>query len=96
MEIRHIRYFKAVAEEKSFTKAAKKLGINQPPLSMQIKNLEQEIGIELFYRNIHGAELTEAGQIFLKEILPIEQLMQQAILQTQLTGSGNIGELRLG
>lgn len=96
MDIRHLRYFKAVAEEKSFTKAAKKLGINQPPLSMQIKNLEQEIGIELFYRSIHGAELTEAGHTFLKEILPIEQLLQQAIQQTKLTGSGNIGELRLG
>lgn len=96
MDIRHIRYFSAVAEEKSFSKAAKKLGINQPPLSMQIKDLEKEIGVELFHRSIHGAELTAAGQTFLKEISPLQQLLHTAITRTQLVGNGELGELRLG
>ena len=64
MELRHIRYFMAVAEEMNFTKAAEKLNIAQPPLSRQIKDLEEELGTELFERTPHSLHLTEAGILF--------------------------------
>ncbi|KAB0628867.1 LysR family transcriptional regulator [Acinetobacter gandensis] len=64
MELRHLRYFVAVVEEQSFTKAAEKLFIAQPPLSRQIQNLEQELGIQLFERGSRPLKTTEAGQFF--------------------------------
>ena len=64
MELRHLRYFVAVAEEQSFTKASEKLFIAQPPLSRQIQNLESELGIQLFERGSRPLQLTDAGQFF--------------------------------
>ena len=64
MELRHIRYFLAVAQEQNFTRAAQKIGIGQPPLSLQIRDLEREVGTRLFHRIPQGAELTAAGQAF--------------------------------
>ncbi|WP_436905970.1 LysR family transcriptional regulator [Acinetobacter johnsonii] len=96
MELRNIQYFIAIAEEQSFSKAALRLGISQPPLSMQIKKLEREIGVELFYRYSHGVALTPAGETFLKMVLPVQNQLKNAVKLTQSTANGELGELRLG
>ena len=79
MELRHIRYFITVAEEKSFTKAADKLMIAQPPLSRQIKDLEEELGTELFTRGSKGVTLTEAGARFYQYAIQIDHLSNQSV-----------------
>ncbi|MFQ6370202.1 LysR family transcriptional regulator [Shewanella sp. YIC-542] len=96
MELRHIRYFLAVATEQNFTRAAAKLNIAQPPLSQQIRALEEEIGTPLFYRTPHGAELTDAGQAFLNEVTPLPQQILQAKEAAQKAARGETGKLRLG
>ncbi len=96
MELRHIRYFLAVAEEGNFTRAAAKLGIGQPPLSIQIKDLEAEVGTQLFHRLSHGAELTEAGQAFWDAVHTMPAQANTAIRAAQRASRGETGRLRLG
>ena len=78
MELRHIRYFKAVAEEKNFTRAAEKLAIAQPPLSRQIQDLEAELGTQLFIRSPHKVTLTEEGELFLQYASQILDLVHRS------------------
>jgi len=96
MELRHIRYFLAVAEERHFTRAAAKVGIGQPPLSQQIKDLEAEIGAPLFHRLAHGAELTAAGEAFLEGVKEMPALAEQATRAARRASRGETGSLRVG
>ncbi|WP_337268039.1 LysR family transcriptional regulator [Oryzifoliimicrobium ureilyticus] len=96
MELRHIRYFLAVAEAGNFTRAAVKLGIGQPPLSQQIRDLETEIGARLFHRVPHGAELTEAGMAFLPEAQAALASSERAKLAARRATRGESGRLTLG
>ena len=96
MELRHIRYFVAVAEEKNFTRAAARLGIAQPPLSQQIKDLEAELGSTLFRRVPQGAELTATGQAFLEEAHAVLAATNRAIKAAEKAARGEQGRLRLG
>jgi DNA-binding transcriptional LysR family regulator len=96
VELRHIRYFLAVAEERNFTRAAEKLGIGQPPVSQQIRDLEDELGTPLFHRVPHGAELTEAGGAFLIEARSMLAGAARAKLAAQRAHRGQSGMLSLG
>lgn len=96
MELRHIRYFLAVAEEGNFTRAAARLGIGQPPLSQQIRDLETEIGALLFHRVPHGAELTAAGMAFLSGAKAALAAAEKARLAAQSANRGETGRLSLG
>ncbi|MFC3695167.1 LysR family transcriptional regulator [Chenggangzhangella methanolivorans] len=96
MELRHIRYFLAVAEEGSFTKAAARVGIGQPPLSLQIKDLEAEVGALLFHRLPHGAELTEAGRAFRDAVAAMPGQAEEAIRLARRASRGELGSLGLG
>src|SRR5271156_3795516 len=96
MELRHIRYFLAVAEEQNFTRAAARVGIGQPPLSQQIKDLESEVGAALFHRIPQGAELTDAGRAFLDHVQAIPSQAERAVRAAQRAARGEIGSLRVG
>ena len=96
MELRHLRYFLAVAEELNFTRAAARLGIGQPPLSQQIKDLEAEVGTALFRRVPHGAELTPAGAAFLAEAQAAMDAAARARVAAQRAARGESGRLRVG
>ena len=93
MELRHIRYFKAVAEEKNFTRAAEKLAIAQPPLSRQIQDLEAELGTSLFVRTPHKVTLTEEGELFLQYATQI--MLQITVLRLLRVSSICISHLHL-
>ncbi|WGY48466.1 LysR family transcriptional regulator [Vibrio sp. ABG19] len=83
MELRHLRYFVVVAEEGNLTRAAEKLFITQPPLTRQIKQLEEEIGATLFIRKARGLELTDAGSFFLEQAKQLLDKMDTTIEDTQ-------------
>ncbi len=96
MELRHLRYFVTVAEELHFGRAAKKLHISQPPLSMQIRALEAELGVTLFNRTQRSVPLTQSGNALLGEARHILARADQAVLMTRRASRGEIGELAIG
>lgn len=96
MELRHLRYFLAVAEEGHVTRAAERLGMQQPPLSQQIRALERELDVRLFRRLPRGVELTEAGAAFLAEVRTILGEVDHAVAAARRTARGEQGRLALG
>jgi DNA-binding transcriptional LysR family regulator len=96
MELRHLRYFVAVAEELHFTRAADRLGIKQPPLSLQIRQLEREIGTPLFHRRTRGVELTEAGAVLLDDARRILDQVEQTKARVQSRARGETGRIQVG
>ena len=96
MELRHLRYFTAVAEEAHITRAAERLGIQQPPLSQQIRALENELGVALFKRGPRGVTLTAAGEVFLRETRLVLAGAARAAEKAQLAARGQQGEIAIG
>lgn len=96
MELRHLRYFIAVAEELHFGRAAQVLGISQPPLSQQIQALEQEVGARLFERTNRRVELSEAGRLFLTEARLVLARVDKAADVARRAQLGELGELKIG
>lgn len=96
MEIRQLRYFIAVAEEGSFSIAAKRLNISQPPITRQIQKLEEEVGAMLLERTPRGAVLTEAGREFLEDAYQVVAKLQRALVKTQAIQAGSRGLLNIG
>ena len=96
MDLRHLRYFIAVAEELNFTRAADRLHIAQPPLSQQIRQLEEEVGVTLLHRTKRHVELSEAGQVFLDHARQILRSTEVAAVQARRAQRGEIGRLSVG
>ncbi len=96
MELRHLRYFSAVAEEGHITRAAERLGIQQPPLSRLIRSMESEIDAQLFRRKARGVELTEAGRAFHAKVRAILSDFDDAFEIARRTARGEQGRIRVG
>ena len=96
MELRHLRYFVAVSEDRHFTRAATRLGIAQPPLSQQIRQLEDEVGTRLFTRTARGVTLTAAGEAFLPHAQAALREVERARTAARRTSHGDLGTIRIG
>src|SRR4029079_16107335 len=96
MELRHLRYFLAIVDERHFTRAAGKLGIAQPPLSQEIRQLEAEVGTPLFARTPRGVHLTAAGEAFLPHAQPALREVDRAAAAARRVRQGDLGTVRVG
>lgn len=96
IELRHVNYFLALAAEKHFTRAAERSGIQQPPFSRQIRDLEEMVGARLFARAPNGAFLTEAGKAFLAIVENVPGQIERASRDAQRAARGEVGSLRVG
>jgi DNA-binding transcriptional LysR family regulator len=96
MELRHLRYFIAVAEERSFLRAAERLHISQPPLSTQIKDLEEELGVQLLQRSSKGIQTTPAGEVFYGEARAVLARVEHARVAARRAARGEEGRLSIG
>jgi DNA-binding transcriptional LysR family regulator len=96
MELRHLRYFLAVAEALNFTKAAALLRVAQPALSRRVRDLEDEIGVDLFKRSPRGVVLTAEGKLFLDKTRHILKLAEESVEQVRALARGEEGELHIG
>ena len=96
MELRHLRYFVAVAEEENVTRAAAKLHVAQPAVSRQIRDLEEELGLPLLERTAKSVRLTDAGRVFLEEARAVLQRGDDAIKAVRAVAGGTRGELHVG
>lgn len=96
LEFRHLRYCVALAEEANFSRAAARLHITQPPLTRQIRQLEDELGVQLFVRTHKGVEITAAGETFLNDAYKILAFADQAAERTRKADRGELGRLDVG
>jgi DNA-binding transcriptional LysR family regulator len=96
MELRHLRYFVAIAEERSITRAAERLWIAQPGLSTQIRRLEAELGVRLFERHTRGVDRTDAGELFLERARATLAAAEDARSTGRDLAAGLVGAVRLG
>jgi DNA-binding transcriptional LysR family regulator len=96
MELRHLRYFIAVAEEGHITRAAERLGMQQPPLSRQIQKIERELDVQLFRRKPRGVELTDAGAALLVDARAVLAHLDHAFAATRRTARGEQGRIAVG
>jgi DNA-binding transcriptional LysR family regulator len=96
MELRHLRYFVAVAEEENVSRAALKLHVSQPGISRQIHDLEDEIGFQLFERSAKSVRLTAAGKVFLGEVRAVLQRASEAVEKARAVSGGTAGEIAIG
>ncbi len=95
LELRHLRYFVAVAEELNFSRAAERLHMAQPPLSVAIRQLEQELGTPLLLRTTRKVELTDAGRTFLDGARRTLTELERATIQARRAAAGELGRLRV-
>jgi DNA-binding transcriptional LysR family regulator len=96
VDLRHLRYFQAVAEELSYSRAAARLRIAQPALSRAVKDIEAELGVQLFERSRHHVRITPAGATLRREAALLLESWEESLRRVRRTGAGEEGELRLG